>query len=270
MQEPIQLPKISQSLIKAFYDYVQEKECGIYFDERYIKKNPKTEKEPTDAMMLGIYFEYLCLGTIPRNGIIPEPQYSYKGTAREKLAEPYLRAQQGAETFKAVMQHYGIKIVKTNYYLETKDRENGLLDAIIEFNGEQAILDLKRSGLINDKWSELGWEMESLPMKDSIMIQPVHYKLLARKELKIEDMPFYFYVADEKDPNNARFIRVEVDESKMQAHEVLINNLKGRLIAEMKKGFTPLPDLERCNKCPLRDECAYATKVPIVQEVYYG
>ena len=42
--------KISQSLMKAYVDYLQNKECGLLFQAKYITKDPEAETPPTDAM----------------------------------------------------------------------------------------------------------------------------------------------------------------------------------------------------------------------------
>jgi len=51
---------ISQSLQKDFRDYQKKEFCGILFDALWISRT--TKKEPSDAMMLGRWFEYLALG----------------------------------------------------------------------------------------------------------------------------------------------------------------------------------------------------------------
>lgn len=50
--------KISQSMMKSYVDYLNEKECGLLFKGKYIDKN--VESIPSGAMKEGIYFEYLA------------------------------------------------------------------------------------------------------------------------------------------------------------------------------------------------------------------
>jgi len=195
----MKLPYISQSLIKAYVDYLNGKECGLYFKANYIDKDPEAQKEPSDAMKIGIYFEFLCTGSLPRTGEIPEPELVYKGKPNEKLSAPYERATQSAKIFKSIIQHYGIKIKKIGYSLkDDKMGINGIYDIYAEWNGEDCIIDLKYSGLIDDKWNEMGWSLDSLNLKDSIMIQGVHYKLLAKQCLGKDDIPFYYFVLEHK------------------------------------------------------------------------
>lgn len=261
----MQLPKISQSLMKSYVDYLNGKECGIFFKANYIDKDPEAQREPSDAMRVGIYFEYLCTGALPRNGEIPEPDVVYKGKANEKMSAPYERATESAKRFKAIIEHYGIEIIEVGKVLKT-DEESGILDILAKWDGELCIIDLKYSGLIDDKWNEMGWDLESLHMKDSLMLQGVHYKYLAEKCLKIQDIPFYYFVFSSNDVDNIKIIRQEVDESKMQNHIVALNNIKGKLSVD---SFIPLPSMARCSKCPIANKCNYKVNFPLVDEVFY-
>lgn len=260
--------KISQSLMKNYVDYLNEKECGLLFRANYIDKDPEAQKPPSDTMKLGIYFEYLCTGALPKSGEIPEPEIAYKGTAREKMAAPYERAIQSAMIFKHIIEHYNIKILNKGLYIEIEDM-NGVIDIHAEWDGEECFIDLKYSGLIDDKWNEMGWDIESLHLKDSIMIQGVHYKILAEKRMGIHDIPFYYFVFSSQDPNKVKIIRQEVDESRRQSHIVAINNVIGKLNNEIQNGFTPRPSLSRCHSCPINHKCKSKVDYPLIEEVYY-
>lgn len=260
--------KISQSLIKSYYDYTQGKLCGVFFKARYVDKNPKAETPPTDAMKLGIYFEYLSTGALPKNGIVPEPDISYKGQAREKLSAPYERAKQSAEAFKRIIEHYKIKIKEVGYLIQDKDK-SGVVDIWAEWDGEDVFIDLKYSGLIDDKWNENGWDLDSLPLKDSIMIQGVHYKLLARENNISENIPFYYFVFDTNNPNNIKIIKQNVDESRIASHELTVSTVKQRLSNDINYGFKAYPSMSKCVTCPLKEDCSHAIDYPLIDEVYY-
>jgi len=264
----MKFPKISQSLMKAYVDYLNEKECGLYFKANYIDKDPEAQRVPSDAMKIGIYFEYLCTGALPKSGEVPEAEMVYKGKPNEKLAAPYERATESAKMFKAIMEHYNIKVKKVGLYLEDGEI-NGVVDIHADWDGQDVFIDLKYSGLIDDKWSEMGWDLESLAMKDSLMIQGVHYKILAERCLKIPNIPFYYFVFSSSDPNNIKIIRQEVDESKSQSHIVAINNIIGKIKTDMNNSFTPLPSLLRCSKCPIGHKCPSKVDYPLVDEVFY-
>jgi hypothetical protein len=269
MSKTIKLPNISQSLIKNYVDYLNEKECGLFFKAKYIDKDPEAQLVPTDAMKLGIYFEYLCTGALPKDGVIPEPEYVYKGKPNERLSVAYERVMQSAENFKKIIEHYDIKVLEVGKTIVT-DGLSGVLDILAEWNGQKVVIDLKYSGLIDDKWNEMGWETESLHMKDSIMIQGVHYKLLMEKSESIKDIPFYYFVFSSQDANNIKIIKQEVDESKMQSHIVAIENIKDKLSYNIStNNFKAHPSMQKCSNCPIAHKCPSKVHVPIIQEVYY-
>lgn len=254
--------------MKSYVDYLNEKECGLYFKANYIDKDPEAQREPSDAMKVGIYFEYLCTGALPKGGQTPEPEMVYKGRPNEKLSAPYGRAVESSEVFKQIIEHYGIKIKSVG--LELKDAELvGTIDIHAEWDGQDVFIDLKYSGLIDDKWNEMGWDVESLPMKDSLMIQGVHYKLLAEKCLGIEDIPFYYFVFSSSDPCNVKIIKQVVDDSKRQSHIVAVNNIMGKISNDLKYGFKANPSMQKCNECPIAHKCESKVNYPLIQEVYY-
>lgn len=264
--------KISQSLMKAYVDYLTKKECGLFFKAKYIDKDPEAQTEASEAMKLGIYFEFLCTGALPKSGEIPEPDFAYKGTPKQKLSEPYARVVESSKLFKKIIDHYGIKILEKGLSIDAEINGipiSGVIDIYAEWDGKPVFIDTKYSGLIDDKWNEMGWDLESLHMKDSIMIQGVHYKLLADKKMGIPDIPFYYFVFSSKDPNNIKLIRQEVDEEKRQAHIVAIGNISERIEKDLKFGFSALPSLSRCSSCPIAHKCPSKVDYPLVDTIYY-
>ena len=264
--------KISQSFIKAYTDYKMGKECGVFFKARYIDKDPDTQTPPTDAMKAGIYFEYLCTGALPKSGIVPEPEISYKGQAREKISEPYMRAIESSKVFKRIIKSFGITIKSVGTYLEANINGiiiNGITDIIAEWHGQDVIIDLKYSGLINDKWNEMGWDIDSLPQKQSLMVQGVHYQLLGDYALGKPNMPFYFFVFSSTDPNDVKIINEEVDATRVQNHVVSLHNIHEYVTNDLKNGFTPTPSLSKCSKCPIAHKCQHKTDLPKSETVTF-
>lgn len=248
-------------MMKSYVDYLNGKECGILFKAKYIDKIVETA--PSDTMKEGIYFEYLATGSLPRNGIVPQPEKTYKGD----LKESYARIVKASEFFKQIIKHYKIKILKVGYVISTEDM-TGIIDIWAEWNGEKCIIDLKYSGLLDDKWNELGWETESLPHKDSLMIQGVHYKLLAKESLGL-DVPFYYFVFNSKDPADMKIIRQNVDPDKFFFHKENVLKMKAAIKRDIEKGFKAYPDYRVCKDCPLNETCTYKASFPQVVDVHY-
>jgi hypothetical protein len=123
------------------------------------------------------------------------------------------------------------------------------------------IIDLKYSGLLEDKWSEFGWNYETLPKKEGTMIQAKHYKFLFWKEYGFNP-PFFFFVFDSKEIGKAKMIYIDIDEYELKQYEQFLLNAKSYLIKQLDKGFEPIPNYEACTSCAYNSLCMFKTDVP--------
>ena len=241
--------------------------CGLQLKAKYIDgiKFPSS-----DAMELGNFFEYMATGSLPRDGHTPEAKIVYKGTAKESFSADYQRAIESAELFKKTVKHYGIEIIDTGRVV-TQDGMTGIMDIVANWNDRLCIIDTKYSGLIDDKWSDFGWNLDMLPEKHNLMLQPVQYKLLLSKELDcdIEDVDFYFFVFSSKEVNNVKLIKVNVDELTIANHLSTIEYVKTELKKPIEKLFKAKPELKRCFECPIKDNCKFKVEVPHIDEITY-
>lgn len=250
---------VSQSLMKAFAEYKMGNSCGLQFKAQYLDKVPFP---PSEAMQLGNYFEFLCLGKKNRDGSDVEPERTLKGEPTAK----YRYAIDQAATFKKTIDKMGWKITgKDTYY--SKDNASMLVDAEIDTgNGEIAFLDTKFSGLINNKWEAYGWDLEKLPTNEILTIQPIHYKWLYR-ELTGKIPEFFWYIASSTNSTEAKLIRAHVEEWKIDQHGEYVTNVRGMVQSELRKGFIARPEIKRCGECPLKHECPQFTETPLLTEI---
>ena len=145
---------ISQSDIKSWINYKQEKECGLLTRAKLFGE---VLTEPTESQQLGIWFEYQCTGALPKSKVVPEAPLLKSG----KLPVAYERMQVQVDRFHKIMSKYGFKIVEAGKYLEFGVL-HGTVDIIAEKDGKMCFIDLKTSGLLNDRWSEYGWAEEKI------------------------------------------------------------------------------------------------------------
>lgn len=265
----MKVKKISQSFLKDFNEYMGKQLCGLKFKAKHFDNY---EFPTTEAMDLGNYFEYLATGSLPRNGKVPYPKLSYEGTSREAISAPFKRAIESAELFKKIQRHYGIKINDVGLKLESQYK-NGILDIWGEMSGRPCIIDLKYSGLIDDKWSETGWDIESLHYKEKLLVQAVQYKMLVKENygLNYSDFDFYFMVFSSKEVHNVKFIRVNIDEDAFDIHENHVESIFKQVNAmNIDKDFIPYPTVKECFDCPLSKTCKHKTDTPKIDDVYYG
>jgi hypothetical protein len=237
---------VSQSLMKAFAEYKLGKKCGLQFKAIYLDK---VDFPPTDAMKLGNYFEFLCLGKLNRDGGEPIPDYTKAG----ELTAPYKRAKDHAIIFEKTVQKNGWAIDKKDTYY-SHEGASMLLDAEVIIGEERVILDTKYSGLLNNKWEDYGWDIESLPNKEILTIQPIHYKWLWR-QLHGQDIRFFWYVASSTNETEAKLIEAIVPEWKIDRHGEYVENVRGMIDREIDLGFVARPEIKRCADCAIKDTC---------------
>ena len=264
------LPNLSQSLLKEYVDYFDEnvKSCGLYIRKKYFEKKPV---ESTEVQKLGIYFEYMATGYLRPGDTIPQPEMVYKGTAREKMSTDYERATLSAELFKNMMKHYGIIPLKYGEYM-LHDGSSGISDIYAIWNDEECIIDVKYSGLFDDKFSEYGWHTESLVYKSKTLLQPIHYKYLAKHTKGIPDIPFYFWVFHAKNHEKAKIIKANIQEEHLNLHEqITVPKMKKYLNFHYNNldKLEARPNFVRCKDCPFYDECDQRAEVPTIEEIYY-
>jgi len=267
--------KVTQSMIKSFFDYkaADKPKCGLVFKAQYIDK---VEFPSSPVQMLGQYFEWLCTGAKTKFGHTPEIVKTKTGL----IPESYKKITEQAARFPKLMEEYGFKTVEVGEIWSTDDAE-GTLDLQVvttrdlhigdEFipEGTSCIIDIKTSGLLDDKWNEMGWSLDTLAEKEKLMQQPVHYKWLGKK-LHGKDYPFFFMLFSNTNTYDCRIILVNVDESTIERHTETIEKAQKVISAEAKKGFEPHPSIDNCRECALKENCSFYTEIPPINIVYYG
>ena len=262
------IPKISQSLIKSLFKYRMNEECGFKIQASYIDN---VNFPSSEAQELGNYFEYMATGQLPRDNHIPIAKTLKNGNA----SLPYERMNTQVENFKYLMKRLNFEVEKTGFSF-TNPKYSGIADIIAidknikskDIYKKRIIIDLKSSGLLNDKWSEYGWADESIEEKDNLLVQAIHYKILAKYEWGIDDIPFYFMVFSTKNDWEYKVFKINVDESTYQQHYANLVNAKKYLDDQLRIGFKAKPSLERCHSCPLNKSCLQSADIPNIQEVY--
>jgi hypothetical protein len=262
-------PKISQSLLKALTSYHNDdvRDCGRALFYQFFER---VRTKPSDVMKLGIYFEYKCTGYAPTPEEIPQAERVYVGTAREKIATDYERAEKSALLYRELLEHYNIKVIEYAKHLEF-DGSTGLIDIIANFNGEDCIIDLKYTSLIDDKFTDYGWHTPSLQYKSMLMTQPIHYKYLAKK-IYGKDYPFYFFVFSSKNETDAKIIRANIQEEHIELHDVVVIGKAKKYIDYYYTNPEMLearPNYRRCMGCSYFDICDKRANMPTIENVYF-
>lgn len=289
--------KISQSLLKSLLDYRNGRECGLIFKAKYIDGRYDLFP-PSEAQNVGAWFEYQVTGSIPKNGDVPKAEYMKRG--KDEAGNPQLTAEyrlmsEHIKNFHNIMETYGFEIIRAGEdikalipdSLEKYGEEvwlTGTVDirvkatktiysmyeyqrVLVAEAGQQAFIDIKTTGLLDDKWNDYGWEIGNLHNKVKLVTQPVQYKMIEKMNTGIEP-PFIFLLFSSGSPTDARIIDFRVDETAFEEHRSFVDMGVQNMQHLLRNGFKPRPSLDECSNCPLRENCEYrATTAPIT--VYY-
>jgi CRISPR/Cas system-associated exonuclease Cas4 (RecB family) len=273
---------VTQSFIKNLFDYKMGDTCGLQFEASYVKN---IEFPSSAAMNLGSWFEYMCTGQTTKFGHIPQPvrlkpkkltkkelesglkQEDQKGDLSKKYSDALIQV----DRFNRMIQENEIEIVDTGVRLVDNDLGiQGDIDILARKKGSDKFIfiDTKFSGLLDNKWDDLGWADESLEYKDKLMIQAVHYKLLGLSNYGyVPD--FYFWVFSSVNTSDAKNIKVEINEDRFTEHKNIIREARNKFNEYASQGWIPRPKPKRCKECPLFQDCEYKSETPIEQIVYY-
>jgi hypothetical protein len=256
---------VSQSLVKKVWDYEYGNYCGLALRDVDILK--LAEREPSDAQALGQYFEFKATGQVLRDGSEPAMPVTLRGqpTADAK------RADAQAENFRRMIDAKGWEILTTGEVFTHGDVKI-VTDALISTpDYEQAILDTKFSGLLGDKWHDMGWTTGTYDKRPGLKIQPLVYKYVFWKEFGIRDMPFYYAIHFSKNDHKYDVWSVDVADfdAAMESVEEHLEMTR-RFIQAAIAGddiFYPRPEIDQCRSCPLFESCMFREEVPVTKSV---
>jgi len=326
--------RMSQSMIKDYTDYRNKSLCGLYFDARWISRTHSSE--PSEAMMMGRWFEYLALG--PYHGTagseygMPSGDLpgGFKAAGRKAVAQwdellsnpwandpikdedveahwtaKYVNLWYQAKHLRSTFEAYGIEVIDVQKKIE---KDHGKYDRVMVWDvlaichkipdpsytrkplilagakedGDDleissrpylephlAIIDVKATGLIDDKWKPYGWAQEGLEYRDKLMIQAVDYMDQVR-DIKGEDYPsaFYFFVHSNTNSKDRKIYQIKPSQEALDQHREKVEYMVTDLEFEIQTGFIPYPSLERCQECPLLTTCEKAVYHPQIRTVY--
>lgn len=251
--------KVSQSLIKNYFRYLDKKECGLQLKAKYFDG---VEFPESEAALKGKYLEWLCTGVPDRNGKIPQPPLLKSGSNKGQPTAEFERMKAQALNFQRALKHYNVEILEKNFKLAFEDYE-GIADILAAFGpeGDNVIIDIKSTGLLYDKWDDFGWEESSLQYKPHLLMQAVHYPWLTYKSLG-EQMRFQYWVFSTKNEIDFELFEVHLEPGTMERWEKKLATLREQMQLENAMGWDALPSVTRCAACPLKTTCQHFVDVP--------
>jgi len=274
------MENITQSFIKELYDYLQGDSCGLQIKAKYYDG---IEFPASEVQLLGQYFEYKATGQKTKFGHIPKPIRLKPRTLTKKeisegkkqkdvvgpLSKKFAVIEKHLPFFHKMIKENGFKILRTGVTLAHGGMQGDLdIEALHKPSGKKAIIDVKTSGLLNNKYEDFGWHPDSLEYKDRLMIQPVHYKILGKHEYGYYP-DFFFFLFSNTNDIDRRIIKVEIDEDRAAEHLRTVARVREIKNEQEKKGWQAKPKVALCAKCPLKESCKDAIDTPQIEIVYY-
>jgi hypothetical protein len=267
---------INQSLVKDLVKYQSGDLCGLIFTNKWILQQ---FGNGTKANTLGHYFEYLCTGALAKGEINPpKPEYTKSGD----LSTDFKIAKEQSIVFKELIEKLGIKLVSAGDKVIADEKWIGTLDILAQWESigdyidlrladydftnnpeKKVIIDLKYSGLLEDKWNQYGWHTDTLAKKQGTMLQAKHYKFLFWKKYGFNP-PFLFFVFDTKEVGKMKIFNIEIEDWELQQHEEFLEKAKKYFEYQLEKGFEPKPKYESCMKCKYATWCQFKINTPSV------
>lgn len=277
--------------MKDMREYIAGRECGnivkrIWVDGVLIDND-------SESIAAGVYFEYILAGNLPKSGEIPKAEYKISSinakrktqkwansTDEEIIAsldikdmyEPYEKAHNRAIWIRNELVGMGLKIVEVGAK-RVKGRFEGGLDLIckatkkIKFSdgfvlkdGHRIIIDLKYSGLLDDKYSKHGWMMSPIQLE--------YHGTQAKQYHFVGDLPFFFLVCSSGKEPEIKFLRMVIDEHDIEMHIAEGNALMAKFEFEKEVGFVARPEFNKCRSCPLYNTCEDRHTFPHAVPIY--
>lgn len=252
---------LSYSLITSFWEYSRGDGCGKLFQAIHLDKTHK--RPPIDIMQLGLRFEYDVIGSLERDGSIPEQVVTEKGA----LAAKTKHLIEQVKNFENIVKHYKIKWKKSDInQLWQIDRGKYILeghpDLPAEMNGVPVIRDIKTTGGIDDKWGDYGWHKSKVIWRKDLKLQSEIYQLLYLR-LKNIEADFYYDIFANNNPDKCKIYHIEFNIDNINALEKDLDKLYDIISFQYEMGsFESVPTKDRCSDCPLKSTCEHFTNVP--------
>jgi hypothetical protein len=273
-------PRISQSLMKDMRAFIAGIACGVFIKERWI--NGRLLGDPSDSMQYGIYFEYILTGSLPKDGKVPEPKWMLAALKKpvgqrtvEDMMAPYRQAHENKARVEEYWRMMGFEIYNPLNsgpqagIKKTKGRFDGVFDIVMiatrdvtfasgmKLKKDQIfIVDIKYSGLLEDKWSVHGWQWTP-QQKEYHGTQVKQYRFLTDNALE-----FFFLIVD-PGGKYVKWFHPVVSDFEIERHVQEGNELYDKLMFLHTEGLlVARPESNKCAACPLFEECEHKHVFP--------
>lgn len=239
-------------MYKDYMAYQNRNLCGLVFEQAWLKGGIK--KTDTEAQDAGWWFEDMVV----RGKSDKQPTLLKAGTfnALFRTLEAHI------PLAKEMLANEG-KLVSSD---ETNYRGNVRVkrDLVFLKDNKIKVVDIKTTAHLNNKWDYYAWGAlkEGDIYSHRFMMQKHHHSVQAKTYMSVpynDIMPdsFEYWIFSSKD-NEILILDFTVEEIEAW-YEHMEDTLQQILDTSF---FEPMPELKRCNDCPLNKNCKYRSKLP--------
>ena len=250
---------ISKSFLIEYFEYRNGEACGHLLNEMYVKHSIRSK--PTKATLGGHYFEEKCIGyTSGDKSKMKEQLIEVKLlTSKGKKSAELERIDQQVQIFIEQSSKLPIEIETVGEKIQYDDYKC-VLDIKGKYDGRPAVIDLKLTGMFDNKWEDFGWHLDTLEDKWKLMMQAKLTKWIWMQKYE-KQIDFYFWVFSKTEKLQQRLIKIDIDKESMRIFTKQLLDARQNIYESFAQGFTPYPEYNRCRDCPLKGNCEYEATI---------
>jgi hypothetical protein len=236
--------------------------CPVKWKSQWLERRWKFEAG--DAMLKGMYFEYLAIG----GGVGDEDVTDLERLKNGKKSTDQMRIEEQAQVFKDALfntdssTYLGFKVIDTQVEVEN-EYSKGVIDVVAEKDGKPCLIDVKLTRDFYQVKPPYGYGY----MDQMDMIQMMLYKKLYDEEHGT-DVDIYIFVADFSPKMNRKLVKIHVSDKKMAEVQERLDTGYEVIDLYQEKGWTYDPSERECKECPLECEHRYVKETVPLEDLY--
>ena len=252
--------KLSPTSLK---DLEKDTTCPLRFKGQRIDKLFRTE--PTDPMVMGLYFETLVFGSTAGDDTLEELEKKLPKTSAGKQPIEVTRMKLQAERVRSALynpddpDYLGYTIKNTQSTLYWEDRAKCIIDFdAVNENGDWCLFDLKLTKDLSNTYGPYAWgNVENMDLVQQIICQQAW-----EQEYGMELAENNILVVDYSPSTRIKLIKLNVMPYSVDITRDRIDTAYDVLSHYMENGFPVDPSKEECSECQL--DCGFRYKEPSI------
>jgi hypothetical protein len=238
---------LSQSYIKNLLDY---NHCPLKFKTHDMDR--LFDKEPSQVMFRGIYFEYITLGNLPKSEVVPV--YPELKRTKKRTHEIHKeRIDQQIAKFEQILVDQDIQLVGGGEVIQYRYSPGLILsihiDAIVIHKGKLYVMDLKLTQDINSTFGPFAWG--AFDYMDKLQAHLYSYVF---SQIFKEKIGFIYLVFDyKKSGGEHKVFEATPTEEDLSRMFTRIEKAELKMHWNESSGFKPRPSKKACSGCLIKD-----------------